>query len=185
MTDKEYISAFRDNDQRAITLFYNKHRDAFLHNIGIYYRVPDSDLLSEIFQESVVRLWKNISNGKLTEDNLTSSLAGYIYKVGRIVALEIFRREGISVKAKVEEEEMDKQQSDVLTDRWFGRESEQETAVRHAVYAMGEPCAPLLLSFYWDRLTWEVIAGQLNYKDANSAKTQKYKCIQKLKAQFL
>ena len=58
-------------------------------------------------------------------------------------------------------------------------------AVRKAVYKMGEPCSPLLLSFYWDKLSWENIAVLLHYKDANSAKTQKYKCIQKLKAQFV
>ncbi len=75
--------------------------------------------------------------------------------------------------------------SDSVADIWFGRESEQEVAVRKAVYAMGEPCAPLLLLFYWDKLTWEDIALQLHYKDANSAKSQKYKCIQKLKAKFL
>jgi len=185
VTDIEYIKAFRDDNQRAITRFYNEYRDGFLYNIGSRYHVRDEDLLSEIFQESVTRLWNNIIRGKLTESNLTSPLAGYLYCIGRYVALEVFRREGIQVKESLEDVEDQDTPSDIKLAIPLWAESEQEKAVRHAVNAMGEPCAPLLLLFYWDKLSWENIAQHLSYKDANSAKTQKYKCIQKLKAQFL
>lgn len=183
MTDLEYIIAFRDNNQRAISRFYDEHRNDFLHDLGRYYCISDSDLLAEIFQESVVRLWKNIINKRLTETNLTTTLSGYLFCIGKLVAMEIFRREGIRLKSNLDETEMLK--LNPAADILFGSESQQEIAVRKAVYAMGEPCAPLLLSFYWDKLTWESIALQLHYKDANSAKSQKYKCIQKLKAKFL
>lgn len=185
MKDTEYIAAFRANDQRAITLFYGQHREDFLRAIGGYYRILNADLLAEIFQEAVLRLWKNIMTGKLTESNLTTTLAGYLYSVGKLVALEIFRREGIHITANMDEEEMTRLMSDTFADTWLGRESEQEVAVRRAVYDMGDPCAPLLLMFYWDCMTWDAIATKLEYKDANSAKSQKYKCIQKLKARFL
>lgn len=185
MTDSDYIKAFRDSDQRAISNFYTKHREKFLRDVGCYYRFLNSDLLTEIFQEAVVRLWKNITSGKLTENNLTTPLGGYLYGIGKLVAMEIIRREGISVKTNMEESEMSKLEHGSGMDILFERESEREKAVRKAVYKMGEPCAPLLLLFYWDKLSWEKIAIQLEYKDANSAKTQKYKCIQKLKSQFL
>ena len=184
MTDIDYISAFRNDNQLAITRFYTIHRDAFLRDIGRHYRILNNDLLSEIFQEAVVRVWKNIKSGKLSETNLTTSLAGYLYSVGRLVALEILRREGITIKTNADEEDLSKLESNAMADVWFGRETEQEINVRKAVYQMGEPCAPLLLMFYWDKLSWDAIALELHYKDANSAKTQKYKCIQKLKALF-
>ena len=185
MTDIEYIKAFRDDNQRAIARFYNEYRDGFLHNIGSRYRIRNEDLLAEIYQESVIRLWNNIIRGKLTESNLTSPLAGYLYCIGRYVVLEIFRREGIRVKESLEDVEDQDSPFDIKLAIPLWAESELEKAIRQAVYAMGEPCAPLLLLFYWDKLSWESIAFQLSYKDANSAKAQKYKCIQKLKAQFL
>lgn len=185
MTDKDYIVAFRSNDQRSITRFYDDYRDGFLHDIGSYYRIIDSELIAEIFQESVIRLWTNIRNDKLNENTLTSPLAGYLFCVGKNVALEIFRREGIRFKKPIEDSEDEASKKEAMAEDWLWHESEQQVAVRKAVYAMGEPCAPLLLLFYWDRFSWEDIALQLCYKDANSAKTQKYKCIQKLKAQFL
>lgn len=183
MSDHEYIVAFRVGNQRAITSFYAKHRKDFLHDIGSYFHVLNSDLLSEIFQESVIRLWKNITSGKLSEDSLSTTLAGYLFSIGRNVAMEIFRREGIRWSAHLDDNIDSESQISDISPLWT--ETEQEVAVRSAVYAMGEPCAPLLLMFYWDRLSWESIACELHYKDANSAKSQKYKCIQKLKAQFV
>jgi hypothetical protein len=47
---------------------------------------------------------------------------------------------------------------------------------------MGKPCAPLLLKFYWDAQSWEDIATELGYANANSAKTQKNKCMNKIKS---
>ncbi len=185
MNDNDYIVAFRSNDQQKISRFYKEYRDGFLHGIGSHYHIINSDLLAEIFQESVVRLWKNIRCGKLNENTLTSSLAGYLFKTGKNVALEIFRREGIHLKQPIENYENEASKNLFISDGALWFESVQEVAIRKAVYAMGEPCAPLLLLFYWDRHSWEEIALQLHYKDANSAKTQKYKCIQKLKAQFL
>lgn len=185
MSDKEYIVAFKENDQKAISRFYNDYRNGFFHDIGLRFHNLNAELLAEIFQESVIRLWKNIGTGKLTPETLSSTLAAYLYCIGRNVAMEVFRREGIFLKTDLDEKTMAELASDSVADIWFGRESEQEVAVRKAVYAMGEPCAPLLLLFYWDKLTWEDIALQLHYKDANSAKSQKYKCIQKLKAKFL
>jgi DNA-directed RNA polymerase specialized sigma24 family protein len=185
MNDNAYIVAFRSNDQRSISLFYAQHRDVFIRDIGKYYRIINSDLISEIYQESVIRLWKNIQEGKLTEYNLTTSLAGYLFSIGKYVALEVFRGEGIRFEKPVEDSEGEIAKKDSIAEDWLWRETERESAVRKAVYKMGEPCSPLLLSFYWDKLSWENIAVLLHYKDANSAKTQKYKCIQKLKAQFV
>ena len=183
MSDKEYIVAFRIGNQKAITSFYDKFRSGFIHDIGSYFHVLNSELLAEIFQESVIRLWKNITSGKLSEDSLTTSLAGYLFSIGRNVAMEIFRREGIRWSAHIDDNIDSELQISDIAPLWT--ETQQEVAVRSAVYAMGEPCAPLLLMFYWDRLSWESIAWELHYKDANSAKSQKYKCIQKLKAQFI
>jgi DNA-directed RNA polymerase specialized sigma24 family protein len=46
---------------------------------------------------------------------------------------------------------------------------------------MDEPCCSLLDKFYWEELSGEEIARQMNYKNADTVKTQKYKCMQKLK----
>ena len=178
MTDGEYIRAFRADDQTIITRFYNEHRAVFVRDIGKYFRILNEDLLADIFQEAIIRLWRNIATDKLTEQTLSTTLAGYLFSIGKYVAQEKFR--------DTREEVTDSGELNVQSDSplWV-EESAQEKAVRKAVYTMGEPCASLLLLFYWDKLSWENIAEQLHYKDADSAKSQKYKCMQKLKSYFL
>jgi len=55
------------------------------------------------------------------------------------------------------------------------------TIIKEVVDSMGEPCEPLLRNFYWEKKSWAIIAKELVYSGADSAKTQKNKCMGKLK----
>ena len=52
----------------------------------------NQQLLAEVFQESVSRVWENIERGKLTETSLTSSLSTYLNSTGIRVWLETNHR---------------------------------------------------------------------------------------------
>ena len=52
----------------------------------------NQQLLAEVFQESVSRVWENIERRKLTETSLTSSLSTYLNSTGIRVWLETNRR---------------------------------------------------------------------------------------------
>lgn len=183
MSDLEYIEAIRNDNQQAISTLYREYKDNFIRSIRRKYTRLHSDFLSEIYQESICRLWQNIQEGKLTEANLTGTLAGYLYSVGNLVTKEIIRREK-NFKTVEQDEDLEKQLANIS---YTSEDSDNEMcrAIRDVVNNMGAPCAPLLLKFYWDKHPLETIAEELGYKDANSAKTQKYKCMRKLKVQIL
>lgn len=88
MTDYDYIAGFRNDNQKVISQFYTKYSSEFCKNISRKYSIKDEDLLSDIFQDAVIRLWRNIQDGKLTDSTLTTTLTGYLYGVGEKVALE-------------------------------------------------------------------------------------------------
>ena len=92
MTDQEYINAFRTDDQQTINRFYAAFRAAFLKAISSKFAIKDDYLLADIFQDTCIRLWRNIQGDRLTSDGLTSSLAGYLYGIGERVALEMLRK---------------------------------------------------------------------------------------------
>lgn len=184
LSDIEYVAAFRADDQAVISAYYCRQRESFMNAIGKHFHITNKDMLTDIFQEAFVRFWRNIKEEKLTEVNLAGSLAGYLYKIGEYVAQETFRREGKSFAVDLENERIphiDPVGMEIVR----GVDDEQKVKILRTVTNMGEPCSTLLLEFYWDRRSWESIAFDHNYKDANSAKTQKYKCIQKLKALLL
>ena len=184
MTDTEYIQAFRARNNKAITLFYREYRESFMAFLANKFHSLNQQLLAEVFQESVSRVWENIERGKLTETSLTSSLSTYLNSTGIRVWLETNRRYGEDIPndeeifAKAQEAyEMERADAD---EKMQFRQDRRD-AIREVVDKMGKPCAPLLKAFYWDEDSWETIAWNLHYSSADSAKTQKYKCMQKLK----
>lgn len=188
MAKHNYIKAFREGNNTVISSFYREHEQSFKSKIGHHFDIVNEDVLAEIFQDAISRTWENIQRGKLTEQNLISDFAGYVYKVGIHVAHEKLRIES-SINSYEEFNSRDDeggksfQIEDVSAFEDIAEETESEKIqiVRDAVNNMGLPCAPLLLSFYWDKLSWEEIAKILGYKGADSAKAQKYKCMDKLK----
>ena len=60
MTDQEYIEAFRQNNQKTIAAYYEQHRDQFCAWLGNTFHTLDIDLLSDVYIESVTRLWRLI-----------------------------------------------------------------------------------------------------------------------------
>lgn len=45
---------------------------------------------------------------------------------------------------------------------------------------LSESCLKVIKAFYYDLKSWDIIASELGYTSANSAKNQKYKCMQKI-----
>lgn len=179
MINKEYFIGFQTNDQQVISSFYEKFQLNFKRSLISKYSIIDEDLLADVYQEAIIRFWENIQRGKFTLDNLTSNLAGYLFGIGENVLREQFR--------KMKEQHLE----DLLrlpedpTDYIFEFElAERNRAIRETVNNLDKPCAPLLLQFYWEGYSMDEIAINLGYSNANSAKTQKNKCMNKLKALF-
>lgn len=72
------------------------------------------------------------------------------------------------------EDEVDKQ-----TDRDL-----QFTKMEGALALLGEPCKTIIEDFYMNDRSMQEICERFGYTNADNAKTQKYKCLQRLKKLF-
>ena len=59
-------------------------------------------------------------------------------------------------------------------------EEEREHVIREQIMRMGKPCAPLLKGFFWEEKSMDTLAQELGYSNADSAKSQKAKCMKKV-----
>ncbi|HLR49439.1 MAG TPA: hypothetical protein VK076_02575, partial [Candidatus Sphingobacterium stercoripullorum] len=50
-----------------------------------------------------------------------------------------------------------------------------------ALDLLGEPCKSVIISFYLKDKTMKEISLKMGYSNSDSAKNQKYKCLQRLK----
>lgn len=54
----------------------------------------------------------------------------------------------------------------------------------NALDMLGEPCSKILKAYYYGNRSMQQIADDFNYTNADNAKTQKYKCLTRLKKIF-
>ena len=56
--------------------------------------------------------------------------------------------------------------------------------MERALGSLGEPCKGLLEAYYLQKKSMQAIADSFGYTNAENAKTQKYKCLMRLKKLF-
>ena len=198
MTDKEIIQSFIDNNQHGIREVYYAWRVPFEQSLS--HLLPNIEDMADAYQEAFIRLQQHILTERLTAENIQKSLLAYFKTIGRYVALEIInqRNKGqnhtdeendidtinIKEELKFSDEPMDDEP--LSSDQSFDPNDdmdtqERERIIRSLVEQLGKPCAPLLLGHLWENKSMEILAQELGYSNADSAKSQKAKCMKKVK----
>ena len=176
LTDVDKILAIKNKNEFLVGKIYGLYRNEFFFFLKKRISINPDDIL-EIYQDSFMVLCNKIYENKLNADNLKSNLKTYLFGVGIRIAYNVNRKNG-----KLKEQDLNDTQD--LPDDEPGLGEENEKIIQKAVKEMGEPCHTILVKQYWEDKGGEEIALEMNYKNTDTAKTQKYKCIQKLKSEL-
>lgn len=198
MTDKEIIQSFIDNNQHGIREVYYAWRVPFEQSLS--HLLPNLEDMADAYQEAFIRLQQHILTERLTADNIQKSLLAYFKTIGRYVALEIINQRNKGQNQPNKDEDIDaidiKEELEFSDDpivdypqsstQLFDPNEEMDTQereriIRSLVEQLGKPCAPLLLGHLWENKSMEILAQELGYSNADSAKSQKAKCMKKVK----
>lgn len=171
--------------------FYDRAYPQFLSYFRNKFRKPE-EYSMDLFHDSYMAMYDNILCGKLTPENLTSSLYQYLLGIA-IRKMQAgdrktheFDKVNLYRKGEGEDEVLDiKVQKQIVedaeTEEAEKKHEELKDFVERAVSELKPPCDSLLRHFYWDRLSGSEIAQAMDYSNADSVKTQKNKCMKKLK----
>ena len=155
------------------------------------FSVSDDDL-SDIYQESSIALFTNIRDGKLS--NLTSTLSTYFLRIcinqtlkflgKQKKVLPLFDDSRITNKDTFRPDKIDELYQLCTEDEEAEKVSRSERIVQSIIETMPETCKNVFKGYYWDNLTTTTIADMFGFANANSVKTQKYKCLQKFRNKY-
>ena len=155
------------------------------------YSVSDDDI-EDIFQESSMALFLNIRDGKLS--NLTSSLGTYFMKVcinqtlkflGKSSkAIPLIDENRISNSNEIRNDKIDQLYGFCMDTEEEDRKVRMELLVNNIIASMTDTCKNILHSYYWDDFSTSTIADMFNFSNADSVKTQKYKCMNKFRDKY-
>ena len=171
--------------------FIAEERDKVLAYLRKTFSVSDDDL-SDIYQESSVCLFMNIRDGKLT--NLTSTLSTYFLRICINQSLKfmgkqkkvvpLFDDSRLTNKDSFRPDKIDELYQLCTEDEDAERVTRSEKMVQSIIESMPDTCKNVFQGYYWDNLTTTTIADMYGFSNANSVKTQKYKCLQKFRTKY-
>jgi RNA polymerase sigma factor (sigma-70 family) len=178
-TDSEYLEGLRLSNNAVIRSIYKKHYPVIarmvLQNNGTEQEAKD------VFQESVLVLYHNVKQPHFA---LTCALQTYLYSVARRLWLkQLHKKNGLY---KLDERFYENEDvADTENDFEAYEERDQNIdRMKESMGQLGEPCKTLLEDFYTRHLSMDEIADKFGYTNADNAKNQKYKCLQRLKKIF-
>lgn len=175
-SEADILSAIRKGDSRALEIIYKQHYPAILHFV-IQNNGSDQDA-KDLYQEAVIILYEKIKEEHFL---LTCQIRTFLYSVCRRLWLKRLREKG-KYFGKLEDFETFLP----LEEDELGIEENENKlgAMAQALALLGEPCRTLLQDFYIKGLNMQEIAQKMGYTNADNAKNQKYKCLNRLKKLF-
>lgn len=178
ISDQELIIGIKDGDSRAISRLYKTHFPSILHMVVT--NSGSEDEAKDIFQDAVMVLYDKLTQGNF---ELNSKLNTFLYAVSRRLWLKELSNRGSSARSTdiSDLEDILKVEDDIEKHEIIESNFAQ---MGMALDQLGEPCKTLLNNFYIGNMSMQEIKEKFGYTSTDNAKTQKYKCLQRLKRLF-
>ncbi len=175
-TDREVVLGILNNSVEALNKLYAAYfpmvLQFILNNNG------NEDDAKDVYQEAIIVLYNKVKSGSF---ELSSKLKTYIYSVSRRIWLKKLAQQSKKTSniadfedVLIVEEDMEQhEQKDMQFDK-----------MKVALESLGEPCKTIIEDFYINNQSMQEICEKFGYTNTDNAKTQKYKCLQRLKKLF-
>lgn len=176
-SDEHIIIALRNNDDSVLSVLYKLYFGSINH--FIITNNGSEDDAKDIFQEAIIVFYQNIKDQNF---ELNCKIKTYLYSVSRLMWLKKIKKAS-AIVGKITDFEgfiaIEDADADLIEERelQFGK-------MASALSQLGEPCKTLVEDFYIKQLSMSQISEKFGYTNADNAKTQKYKCLMRLKKLF-
>jgi RNA polymerase sigma factor (sigma-70 family) len=170
MTDQEVIAYIRVGKRdQAIKELYKEFPKI---KSNILYSGGDAEIAREIFHDSLILLIEKVNNPQF---ELTSKLSTYLFGINRFLWKNELRRRN-------KNPELEWKDTLILSAEELGYNEEKEEQIRlldKVLSQVTERCKKIFELFYYKKEDMNTIAKELEFSSVNSAKTQKYKCMER------
>jgi RNA polymerase sigma factor (sigma-70 family) len=174
--DELILVEIRKNNDQVLRVLYRKHYAMAVHlvcsNSGTEQEAKD------VYQEAIIAFYERVRE---TNFVLTCKIKTYLYAVCRRLWLK-----RLAEKKRVSAPIAEAETFAGIDDEMISIEANESRFDRmgEALSALGEPCRTIIEDFYIHDLSMEMISEKFGYTNADNAKNQKYKCLQRLKKLF-
>ncbi|OEK07055.1 RNA polymerase sigma factor [Roseivirga misakiensis] len=177
MSVNSLVLRLRKGDRKALEDIYKEYRVSFIKWITYTHKCTEDEAI-DIYQYSILSFYENVIEESFEKMN-DAGIKTYLYSIGKNKLLADSRKNSkISYQEQLEEESLIEKEEE-------GQDKEVRVAkIKKLVSELGFPCSEILKLFYFNNLTNDEIAEVMKYKNGNTVKNLKYKCLQRIKNQI-
>jgi len=174
VSEQEIVNSLRGGDERVLKVVYKQHYQQIAHLV-----VNNGGSLEEakdIYQETIIIFYEKTQDEDFV---LNCRINTFLYSIAKRLWLKQLQLKNRFVNEfKMDGEAIEMDWTEV------GNREDQYNAMHQALDSMGEPCSTILKDFYINAASMEDITEKFGYTNSDNAKTQKYKCLKRLKKLF-
>ncbi|MBI1289390.1 MAG: hypothetical protein GC178_17625 [Flavobacteriales bacterium] len=169
MKDEEIVKQIRNGNHDApIKQLYREYPkiEALIRASG-----GDSNAAREIFHDALILFIEKVIDPAFEQ---SSKLTTYLYGINRLLWKNKLRK-------RQNNPELEWPDTLILTNEDLGYDHEKEDRIKtmeRVLAEIAERCREILKRFYLKKESMSRIASELGFSSVNSAKTQKYKCLE-------
>lgn len=182
-TDQELIAGLAQSDSQTIAEIYRLYQPMLTK--WMVSRGGNETDAYDVFQEGLVVLYEKSTD---TAFCLTCKLSTYLFAICKRIWFKKSQAQHIMSSLDMEQEgDQDEALDFAAYDADLNVHLEKEAhlnKLEQSLDQLGSPCSELLKAFYIEDKSMLEIAQQFSYTNAENAKTQKYKCLNRLKKLF-
>jgi RNA polymerase sigma factor (sigma-70 family) len=161
------VLKIRDGDLKILDEIYLEVKPIFISFAKKNFSSIQGEDIDDIYQDSIIIFYQNIRRGVLTE--IHSSVSTYIIQIGKIKLIQHSNQ--LKKTRNVKENLVAKKDDESFYNKKI------DDAVQFVFSKMTDSCRQILHLFYFEKIPMDKIALLLNYKNADTVKSKKNRCI--------
>ncbi len=170
-TELSLQEKLRNGDEQAFEWLYNEYKEGFL-SFGKNYAF-DQDELLDIYQDAVIALFQNFVQKQLILEQ--STVKTYLFGIGKNLLNKAAQKKGKLVRMEgqvLSTEAIETEDIDTST---------RSRQLAEAFRQLGAKCKEVLELFYYRGYSIKEIVEATDYKDENTVKSHKSRCMKGLR----
>jgi len=172
----QWVSDLKIGNNDWFDELYKDNRAIFLQWVERNHNLSKEEAL-DIYQNTMIALFENVKHGRIKE--LSSSISTYIFGIAKNLIYKYHRKNELINRHEVR---LNEHYKFIALDV---KEAESnQPKVISKLEGMKEPCRTLLRLCYVEGLKLSLITDKLGYANVDVVKTQKSRCLKKLKEIF-
>ena len=182
MTDSQLIFGILQNDERAWRHICREMKSGFVSILSQTFSASklSNEDIEDIFQDSLLVLMQRVKSGNVVSYR-EGALFSYLVQIGKLTGCNLLRKkrtlasdDAVTFSLNLHNIE----ESDISVDE---KQQMQNDFLDKVLDLLPAECRTLLKHFYWNHKPMDEIASILGMRNADSAKSKKSKCMNKVK----